>query len=119
MGWAMREATPATVPLVTDLRPEETPAQPSLGRRVEKRELKTSEASRRSSSMSSWSSLGFPAVPVVGVGDLVVSLFLEELPRVSEEELIVSIVDLVGRWLLLIFLEFTAVVRLTLWPDLR
>lgn len=52
MGWAMREATPATVPLPMDLRPEDIPAQPSLGRRVEKRELNTSPASLRSSSSS-------------------------------------------------------------------
>ena len=52
MGWAMSEAAPASVPLPTDLRPEEMPAQPSLGLRVEKRVEKISEASARSASIS-------------------------------------------------------------------
>mmetsp|Transcript_12978 Transcript_12978/g.21269 ORF Transcript_12978/g.21269 Transcript_12978/m.21269 type:complete len:86 (+) Transcript_12978:223-480(+) len=38
-----------------DFKPDERPAQPSLGRRVENNELKTSEASFRSSSISCWS----------------------------------------------------------------
>ena len=68
MGWAIREATPATVPLVTDLRPEETPAHPSLGLRVEKSVEKSSEASVRSDSRSSscccccWDGVGWDRV---------------------------------------------------------
>jgi hypothetical protein len=50
MGWAMREATPATVPLPTDLSPLEIPAHPSLGLRVEKRVENISEASASSAS---------------------------------------------------------------------
>lgn len=37
----MREATPAAVPLATDLSPDANPAQPSLGRLVLKSELNT------------------------------------------------------------------------------
>lgn len=44
MGWAMRDTAPAMTPLAMDFVAEEKPADASLGRRVEKRELNTSFA---------------------------------------------------------------------------
>ena len=43
-GWATSETAPAKTPLPMDFVAEESPAIPSLGRLVEKRELKTSLA---------------------------------------------------------------------------
>lgn len=47
----MSAATPAPVPLRTDFMPELSPAQPSFGRRVEKRLSKTARSCRISKTM--------------------------------------------------------------------